>query len=81
MKLPKKYEKFDTKWFAELVDEIEEIKYTIEDVKDDYKKTIKCVEAIESLNSELEIKIDSLESECCNLGYSINELEKKLSNN
>ena len=61
MKLPKKYEKFDTKWFAELVDEIEEIKYAIEDVKDGYKKAITCIEEIESLNSELEIKIDSLE--------------------
>ena len=81
MRLPKKYEKFDTKWFAELVDEIEEIKYTIEDVKDDYKKAIKRIEEVESLNSELEIKINSLENECCNLGYSINELEKKLSNN
>lgn len=81
MKLPKKYEKFDTKWFAELVDEIEEIKYAIEDVKDGYKKAIKSVEEVESLNSELEIKIDSLENECCDLGHSINELEKKLSNN
>lgn len=81
MKLPKKYEKFDTKWFAELVDEIEEIKYAIEDVKDGYKKAIKCIEEIESLNSELEIKIDSLENKCYDLGHSINELEKKLSNN
>ena len=55
MQLPKKYEKFDTKWFAELVDEIEEIKYAIEDVKDGYKKAIKSVEEVESLNSKLEI--------------------------
>lgn len=81
MKLPKKYEKFDTKWFAELVDEIEEIKYAIKDVKYEYEKVIKRIEEVESLNSELEIKINSLENECCNLGYSINELEKKLSNN
>ena len=81
MRLPKKYEKFDTKWFVELVDEIEEIKYAIEDVKDGYKKAIKSVEEVESLNSELEIKINSLENECCDLGHSINELEKKLLNN
>lgn len=81
MRLPKKYEKFNTKWFAELVDEIEEIKYAIEDAKDDYKKAIKRIEEVESLNSKLEIKIDKLKSECCDLGHSINELEKKLSNN
>lgn len=81
MRLPKKYEEFDTKWFAELVDEIEEMKYAIEDIKDGYRKAIKRIEEVESLNSELETKIDWLESECCDLGHSINELEKKLSNN
>lgn len=81
MRLPKKYEEFDTKWFAELVDEIEEMKYAIEDIKDGYRKAIKRIEEAESLNSELETKIDWLESECCDLGHSINELEKKLSNN